>query len=292
MRDTLDLLARGMSDAAHALGAAMAAGRPIALQTTGDSDALAAGIIVRHALTSYFDAPPFAVGDAPANAFRLTLGSELVASEDISGIGRLVTRTAELSVAARAWRLMQLTLMARETLDRGQFLLFDLETGSLRVEQAEILELGVVPFGNGEVAGEGMSTLVRPSGPRAIEPSASNVHGLRWSGSVAAPLPKDVLPAFLDALTNEVVVGHAIEEFDLPVLRRAADRAGLSFQQPALIDVHRLAMRLWPDEMSYRIEDLARKIDPNLAQRAPGRGRLPPDRHRFRQAPPRRAARS
>ena len=66
LRDTLDLLARGLADAAHALGAAIAAGRPVALQTAADADAIAAEIIVRHALTTYFDAPPLAAGCAPA----------------------------------------------------------------------------------------------------------------------------------------------------------------------------------------------------------------------------------
>ena len=67
-------------------------------------------------------------------------------------------------------------------------------------------------------------------------------------------------------MANGVVVGHAIEEFDLPVLRHAAERNGLAFRQPAAIDVFRLAKRIWPDEMSYRIEDLARKIDPSAVQ--------------------------
>jgi DNA polymerase III epsilon subunit-like protein len=67
-------------------------------------------------------------------------------------------------------------------------------------------------------------------------------------------------------MQERVVVGHNIDDFDVPVLRRAAKRAGLEPPSPLTIDTRRMAERLWPDEASYRLGDLARRTTPDLVQ--------------------------
>jgi DNA polymerase-3 subunit epsilon len=170
-------------------------------------------------------------------------------------------------VATRAWRLMQLLLISYEILDQGEFLLVDVETSSLHPERAEILEVGVIPFAAGAVAGTGLVSLVRPSAPRAIDADATDIHGLRWRDVADAPPANEALPPLLVAMDGQVIVGHNIEAFDLPVLLRAVEHAGLAFRQPQAIDTRRMAERLWPDEASYRLEDLARRVDPKIVQR-------------------------
>ena len=269
MRDTLDLLEPALRDALSALDAALRAGQKVALHTLPGPDCAAAALIVRHALDWYFGLP---IADADtvavaSNAFVVTLGEEKLADATGIGIGALKTRTVHLSVATRAWRLMQMMLMTRETLDRGQFLLLDVETSNKHPERAEILEFAAAPFTGGVLNGPVVASLIRPSSPEAIDLEATDVHGLRWIDVAEAPEASEALPALIAEIEDNVVVGHNVDGFDLQVLRRAAERAGLNFRQPYSIDTRGMAVRLWPGEASYRLEDLARRSDPAAAQR-------------------------
>lgn len=268
MRDTLDLLEPALRDATAALEAALRAGQQVALRTLPGPDCAAAEFIVRHAMGWYFAVPiaDAGTGTVASNAFVLTLGEEIPADATGVGIGALETRTVHLSVATRAWRLMQMVLMGRETLDRGPFVLLDVETSNKYPERAEILEFAAMPFAGGILNGPVVASLIRPSSPGAIDPEATDVHGLRWVDVADAPQPSEALPALIAEIEGHVVVGHNVEGFDLPVLRRAAERAGLKFRPPYTIDTRGMAARLWPGEASYRLEDLARRSDPVAAQ--------------------------
>ncbi|MGH2614235.1 MAG: UvrD-helicase domain-containing protein [Thermomicrobiales bacterium] len=269
IRDTLDLLEQSLRDTHAALEQALLAGRNVRICAGADADCAAAELIVRHTLRWYFEIDSEEAGpvlDSP-NGFTVTVGEERAPSADEIGFGPLHTRTVSFSVATRAWRLMQMLLMGRETADKGAFVLLDVETSNLHPERAELLEFGAFPFVDGEVTGAGIVSLVRPSSPAAIDPVATDIHGLRWSDVSDAPAPSECLPALLAALEDQVVVGHNIEGFDLPVLRRGAERAGLAFRPPHTIDTCRMAERLWPGEASYRMEDLARRTDSAASQR-------------------------
>lgn len=268
LRDSLDLLEQTLEERARALECAIRAGRPLALRLDGGPDCAAAEAIVRHAIESYLGLPIETVplDETLADAFTVTLGEDLACDPRGFGLGPLHTRTVQLSVAARAWRLMQMVLMSYETLDRGAFLLLDVETTTRHPERAEIVEFGALPFSGGEARGEGIFSLVRPSSPTAIDPEATDTHGLRWREVAGAPTPREALPTLITLAETCVVVGHNVEDFDLPVLRQSAARAGLAFRPPLTIDTRRMAQRLWPEEASYRLEDLARRSSPGLMQ--------------------------
>lgn len=269
VRDTLDLLEPSLREAQAALDVAIGAGRPVVVHALPGADNAAAAIVARHALDWYFGLAAEEVRAAPASstAFVLTLGADHPCTPNGIGLGPLHSRTVSFSVATRTWRLMQMVLMGRETVDQGACVLLDVETSNHHPERAELLEFGAVRFEAGAVTGPGITSLVRPSAPGVIDPGATDVHGLRWSDVAEAPEPAAALPALLQALDGKVVVGHNIERFDLPVLRRAAAGAGLSFRPTHAIDTCRLAERLWPGEASYRLEDLARRTDPTAIQR-------------------------
>jgi superfamily I DNA/RNA helicase/DNA polymerase III epsilon subunit-like protein len=269
LRDTMDLLATSLTDHLSSLEAAISHGRPLSIRVRAGLDCAAAAVIVRHAAQAYLGlhVAEIAIDEAATdNAFVLTLGEEAPCDGDGCGLGPLHTRTVQFSIATRAWRLMQMLLMARENLDRGRFLLLDIETSARHPERAEVLEFGALEFVEGEARDAGKFGLVRPSSPAAIDPEATDTHGLRWRDVADAPLPHEALPPLLAWLQENVVVGHNVEDFDLPVLRQAARRAGLAFQPPATIDTRRMAERLWPDEAAYRLEDLARRIEPGAVQ--------------------------
>ncbi len=269
LRDTLDVLTVSLQDAVAALDRATQAGRPLAMRVLDGPDCTAAATIVRHALGSYFGIAVKDIAgdrDSAEDEFLLTLGEESPSREDGFGLGRLPTRTVNFSVATRSWRLMQMLLMTREPVDRDRFVLIDIETSARHPEQAELLEFGAMLFSAGKVEKPGLVALLRPSSPSAIDPGATDIHGLRWSDVADALPPRDGLPPFLDMMRDRVVVGHNIEDFDLPVLRRVALGAGLPFATPLTIDTRRMAQRVWPDEPSYRLEDLVRRWSSHVVQ--------------------------
>jgi DNA polymerase III epsilon subunit-like protein len=170
-------------------------------------------VIVRHALTEYFDVSVEEETDASAtsNAFVLTLGQTLHCTADGLGPGPLHTRTVSFGVATRAWRLLQLVVMARETADQVNFMLLDVETTTEHPDHAEILEDGVAPFADGMSAETPTTGMVRPSGPGVIDPRATDVRGLRWIDVADAPGPREAGLGMLAILEESVAVGHNIE---------------------------------------------------------------------------------
>ncbi len=133
----------------------------------------------------------------------------------------------------------------------NDYVAFDLETTDLDAEICDIVELGAVRVRSGEPAEE-FRTLVK--GTRPISPRATAVHGYRNEDVADAPSLADVWPRFLEFVGRDVLVAHNAQEFDVPVLRRAArDLEGLD--RLTFFDTYPLARSLWRD--SARLGDLA-----------------------------------
>lgn len=269
LRDTYDLLGSPLRPLVAALREALDAGRPVVLSAANGPDEAAAATLIRHCLRTYLGVEPGMPGD-PAErrgAFIIEIGHSLGVGVDRIELGPLPTRTVRFTTTTCAWWSVQMLLMSYEILDQGEFVLFDIETSNNHPERAEIIEYAALPFWKGGVAGAGIANLVRPSGPHAIDAGATDIQGLRWQDVADASVPSACLPRLFDALRGKVVVGHNLETFDLPVLRRAAERAGWVMTPPYALDTRRMAERLWPGEASYRLEDLALRSDPNALQR-------------------------
>jgi DNA helicase-2/ATP-dependent DNA helicase PcrA len=271
LRDTLDLVERTLRPALAPLAAAVRARRAVRLECSDNADAIAAAIIVRHVLHWYFSVEPCDADrglSGGGDPFVILLGEEREPDRDGIGIGPLPTRTVELTVAARAWRLMQMLLMACERDHDGEFLLLDIETTAIDLQRAEILEYAAIPFVKGESRPEaGIGALVRPSHPGAIAREATDIRGLRWSDVADAEDMAAHLPLLADTLRDQIVVGHNIDDFDMPQLRRVASEGERPLGAVETIDTRQMARRLWPDEMPYRLEDLARRSDLTMTQR-------------------------
>jgi DNA helicase-2/ATP-dependent DNA helicase PcrA len=158
----------------------------------------------------------------------------------------------------QAWRLAQLLLMEDEALDRGRFVVLDLETGSLDVNRTEIIEVAAVRVENGRVSDDMLTSLVRPSHPRSLTHDASELTGIRWSDVRTAPEPHEIVPALLAFLGDDTIAGHNLLDFDLPVLSRYARRFLGPVENPVL-DTRMLAARLFPDA-PHDLHSLARQF--------------------------------
>jgi len=181
--------------------------------------------------------------------------ADLQISPDDAGAGGL---------AVTAFKALQL-LHARDfEAGFGDYVAFDLETTDLDADICDIVELGAVRVRNGEPVDEFRALL---KGARHISPRATAVHGYRDEDVQDAPPLADVWPEFLRFVGRDVLVAHNAQEFDVPVLRRAA-RGLEGLERLTFFDTYPLARSLWHD--SARLGDLALRfgIDSGRAHHA------------------------
>ena len=140
----------------------------------------------------------------------------------------------------------------------------DCETTGLDTATARLLEIAAVALDGDRVALTPLyASLVDPG--VAIPAAAAAVHGI---DSVAgAPAPAAVLPPFVEAVAERVVIGHSIG-FDLAIVAAECQRAGLPLWQPAwTLDLRLLAQVVAPRLPGYSLEALAVWLGVSLDER-------------------------
>lgn len=131
------------------------------------------------------------------------------------------------------------------------FVVVDLEGNGQR--PPDLVELAAVPITAG-VIGEPLTWLVRPETP--ISGFAQRIHGITSEMVSGAPSFADVEKEVRTVLDDATVVAHNAP-VDLSVLRRK-----LAGWEPAgAFDTLRLARRLQPDRVSYRLGALVEAFD-------------------------------
>ncbi len=241
---------------ARTLADAIQAGRPIAILHPPSIDGYAAAAILHHTLAAYLDVPAATLlapleptAALPSDAVLIHLGDSPLPPE-LSPTVIAVATDGQRShaLAAYAWRLAQALLVEYETLADGRFLVYDIETTGAHVRRDEIVELAAARYEARRSSAEPFHSFVRPERDY-IPAAATQIHNIRYEDVADAPSLAEVLPAFLDYLGQDTVVGHNIARFDNRFLDRACglhfDRRGFN---PHYIDTLRLARRLWPDE--------------------------------------------
>ena len=102
----------------------------------------------------------------------------------------------------------------------------DTETTGLDPAKARIVEIGGLPLKGGKLdETAAQRRLVNPGEP--IPRSATEIHHIDDAAVASAPRFAQAWPEFSDAISDAIVIGHTIG-FDLAVLKRECDRAGLA----------------------------------------------------------------
>lgn len=94
----------------------------------------------------------------------------------------------------------------------------DLETTSVDVETARIVQIGIIILVDGGIAEHRDEMLVNPGVP--ISPEAVAVHGITDDMVADAPSFEDVAAALMDDLEGCDLAGFNLEKFDIPILAR------------------------------------------------------------------------
>jgi DNA polymerase-3 subunit epsilon/CBS domain-containing protein len=132
----------------------------------------------------------------------------------------------------------------------------DTETTGLDPRKARVIELAGVRISAGKlVTGDAFRQLLRPAG-ESIPAEATRIHGIDDAAVAGAPLFAEVWPGFMSFLGGSLAIGHTVG-FDLAMLKRECDLAGLPWSRPRTLDTRLLAEIAAPELAGYTLEELA-----------------------------------
>ena len=141
----------------------------------------------------------------------------------------------------------------------------DTETTGLDPRKAWIVEIAAVRLVGGRLQPKtAFRRLVRPGEP--IPKLAIGVHGIDDAAVADAPAFADIWPELSTFIGDAVVIGHAIG-FDLAVLKRECERAGIVWTRPHTLDTRLLAEVAEPDLAGYSLDSLAAWLGVEITDR-------------------------
>ncbi|MCM1528801.1 MAG: 3'-5' exonuclease [Alistipes sp.] len=97
------------------------------------------------------------------------------------------------------------------------YTIFDLETTGLGIQTLEIIEIGALRVRDDRVV-DTFQYLVKPRKP--IDPRSTAINHITDGMVKNAPGIEHVLPLFADFIGNDIIMGHNINRFDMPIIRR------------------------------------------------------------------------
>jgi DNA polymerase-3 subunit epsilon/CBS domain-containing protein len=141
----------------------------------------------------------------------------------------------------------------------------DTETTGLDPAKARLLEIGAVKLHAGRIDERAVyRSLIHPGEP--IPPAITAIHGIDDARVKDAPVFAQAWPQFQKFAGASVVIGHTVG-FDLAILKRECDRAGLAFTRPRTLDTRLLAQVVEPDLAGYTLESLSAWLGVEMAER-------------------------
>ena len=132
---------------------------------------------------------------------------------------------------------------------------FDSETTGLDTSQARMIQLGAVRIMHGVVdESQSFQELINPGVPIPAESQA--IHGISDADVADARSFRKVVKAFDKWRRDSVLIGYA-SGFDLAMLKRERDLAGLDWTPPRCLDVRFLVNLLAPNLPDYSLDTIA-----------------------------------
>ena len=141
----------------------------------------------------------------------------------------------------------------------------DTETTGLDARKARVVEIALVPIVAGRLdAGAACRRLIRPD--VAIPAQATRIHGIDAAAVADAPRFAEAWPELAALIGERVLIGHSVG-FDLTVLTRECERAGLPWTRPRALDTRLLAEVAAPDLAGYSLENVAAWLEIEVTDR-------------------------
>jgi len=143
-------------------------------------------------------------------------------------------------------------------LDEITFVCLDCETTGLDAENDRIIEVGAIRFTMNQVLAE-YESLVNPE--CEIPESSIAIHHITPDMVEGKPTIKELIPAIIEFVGNDIIVGHGIG-FDVEIVAKSAERAGIKchLRKNLQIDTLRLA-RHYGESPINSLEQLRRHFN-------------------------------
>lgn len=141
----------------------------------------------------------------------------------------------------------------------------DTETTGLDATTARIIQIGAVKIEAGALQMDArFDALVKPG--IAIPAVSSKIHGIHDADVAGAPDIGSVFPDLQAFIGQSVLIGHTIG-YDLIILRREANRLGIEWQLPTVLDVRALAEVAHPGLAQFDLDRIAEATDVKVTGR-------------------------
>jgi DNA polymerase-3 subunit epsilon/CBS domain-containing protein len=141
----------------------------------------------------------------------------------------------------------------------------DTETTGLDPFNARIVEMAAVRLVAGRIRqADSYRRLVRPG--VSIPPAASKIHGIDDQTVANASVFAEIWPELSTFIGDRIVIGHSIG-FDLAVLKRECERAGLPWHRPRSLCVRLLGEVAGRELAGYSLDQLAHWLGIEVADR-------------------------
>ena len=146
----------------------------------------------------------------------------------------------------------------------------DTETTGLDASKARLLEVAVVHIAGGHTEPDSAwCRLVRQGEP--IRSAATAIHGIDAAKLTDAPAFAALWPELAAQIGDHIIIGHTVG-FDIAILKRECQLAGISWQHPCLLDTRLLAQVAKPDLAGYSLDQLASWLGVEVSGRHSAQG--------------------
>ena len=105
---------------------------------------------------------------------------------------------------------------------------FDLETTGLNIEQDKIIEISIVCFDSVEKVIHNITQRINPGVDSIMHPVAAKTHGISLHELISQPTLVDFWPNIKVLFDDSTIIGHNVENFDIPLLQNELMRYSLS----------------------------------------------------------------
>jgi CRISPR-associated protein Cas2 len=140
---------------------------------------------------------------------------------------------------------------------KDEYVVLDLETTGLDIQNSRIIEIGALLISNGTPAGE-YNTFIHQDG--FLPEKIAELTGIRQKDVDAGAEFADALSSLSTFISGRLVIGYNIKQFDEKVLFNECRRHGLRSPLRKTQDILLMARRRFPDMRSHRQQVIAQRL--------------------------------
>lgn len=156
---------------------------------------------------------------------------------------------------------------AKQNLIINDYTVIDLETTGLSTSECEIIEMAAVKIRNNEII-DTFSTLVKPK--EKIPYIVTQKTNITNEMVKDAPKITDVFKLYLDFIGGDVILGHNIDSFDIPIIHRYCKELNFNLLNNVTLDTLKFSRKCDIDVPNNKLTTLTKyfEIEHNNAHRA------------------------